>query len=612
MHESRRDVGSSIGALDLMPGAGGGPLILPDDGVRQGAEATAPHVVTTLTDDGTHRYIDLGDEVWDDFAPHYPRRVLPPFYDLPPRTGSPVMPPKGRFPEDGPDEEESPDGFQAVEGAGAASPILLEHIHQEAGEGAAISITAAGLPGDQPRIAIVGCGGGGSNMVGVVDAMGLAGARTISINTDQIHLEEVDAQKRVLMGRRQTGGLGTGGDAAVGKASIESCEGVLVPMFSGKDLVLVLTSLGGGTGTGATPHLCELAREAGATVVVLATLPFKMEAARRAKGFESLPTLRASADNVLLFDMDHLMEAVPEMPVHEALGFMNELVGEVVRGLVETTTRPSRINIDFADLRAVLTEKGLSQVLIGEVDSTDPMMVVNATVDNPFADLDHTGAAGALIHITGGDELTLSSAQRIADLLTLSLDEGANVILGARIDPDMGSRVKVIALFTGIEPDEALDIDIDVSAGVTPAEGEPDLVPDPRTSDIFAHYGVTGLQEAGARREEVRLMGTQSEVDGVSYYTVSDVPLKRRAPRPEPGPAPEPAPLDTWSDAPKVRAKDGGRGWSARKGGAGQKKDTDGGVIPPELDFEFILEDWETKDPGGPRGGDPLQDIMIQ
>jgi len=305
-----------------------------------------------------------------------------------------------------------------------------------------------GVP--NPRILIVGCGGSGNNTLNRITHLGVEGAVTVAINTDKQHLDHTRSLQKLLVGRHITRGLGAGGDPATGRRCAEAGREMIKRIVTGADLVFIASGLGGGSGTGICPIVAEEAKAAGALVVGLVTTPFHVERRQRmARALEGLESLRRIADAVLVLDNNRLLHYVPNLPLDEAFSIMDQLVAEIVKGIVETITMPSLINLDFADVRAIMANGGVTMMLYGESDR-GPEEVVHEALNHPLLDVDISGATGVLIHVTGGQYMTLESASRVVDLLTAKVSEDANVIWGARQDAGFGDTIKVMAIITGV------------------------------------------------------------------------------------------------------------------------------------------------------------------
>jgi len=309
-------------------------------------------------------------------------------------------------------------------------------------------VSSLGVP--NPRILIVGCGGSGNNTLNRITHLGVEGAVTVAINTDKQHLDHTRALQKLLVGRHITRGLGAGGDPSTGRRCAEAGREMIRRIVTGADLVFIASGLGGGSGTGICPIVAEEAKAAGALVVGIVTTPFHVERRQRmTKALEGLEALRRVADAVLVLDNNRLLHYVPHLPLDEAFSIMDQLVAEIVKGIVETITLPSLINLDFADVRAIMADGGVTMMLYGESDR-GPEEVVHEALNHPLLDVDISGATGVLIHVTGGRYMTLNTASQVVDLLTSKVSENANVIWGARQDSGFGDTIKVMAIITGV------------------------------------------------------------------------------------------------------------------------------------------------------------------
>ena len=308
-----------------------------------------------------------------------------------------------------------------------------------------------------PRTLLVGCGGAGNNTVNRLYNIGVDGAETIALNTDKQHLDMIDADVKVLVGKSITKGLGAGGDPEVGRCATELGRRTLETLLKDTDLVFVTAGMGGGTGTGAAPIVAQIAKAHGAIVVAMVSTPFNVERARLIKAEEGLEDLRRDADTVIVLDNNRLLEFVPNLPIDHAFSVMDQIIAETVKGIAETITQPSLINLDYADVRTIMNSGGVAAMLVGESQSQDKARdVVREAFNHPLLEVDFRGAKGALIHITGGPDLTLKEAEEIAKALTSQLDPNANVIWGARVQRGYEGRVRVMSIVTGVQSAQVL------------------------------------------------------------------------------------------------------------------------------------------------------------
>jgi cell division protein FtsZ len=308
-----------------------------------------------------------------------------------------------------------------------------------------------------PRIVIVGCGGAGNNTVNRLYNIGVNGAESVAINTDKQHLKMIEADTKILVGKSLTNGLGAGGDPSMGERATEMAQGTIKEVLGGADLVFVTAGMGGGTGTGAAPVVSKIAKEQGAIVVGMVSTPFNIERARTVKAEEGLERLRNEADSIIVLDNNRLLDYVPNLPIGKAFSVMDQIIAETVKGISETITQPSLINLDYADMTAVMDSGGVAVMLVGETqDKNKTQEVVKDAMNHPLLDVDYRGASGGLVHITGGPDLTLKEAEGIADHITERLDAAANVIWGARIQENYKGKVRVMAIMTGVQSAQVL------------------------------------------------------------------------------------------------------------------------------------------------------------
>ncbi len=300
------------------------------------------------------------------------------------------------------------------------------------------------------RIKVVGIGGGGCNSITRLSKQRI-NAELIAINTDKTHFSIVNAHKKVLLGEKVTNGHGTGGNPEIGEQVAQLAAREIYNILDGADLIFTLAGLGGGTGSGAGPVINEIAKETGALVVSMVTMPFKAEGKKRWSIAEaSLEKFRENSNTLIVLDNNRLIELAPKLPILKAFAIMDYLIGDVIKNLAETVTLPSMMNIDFSDLQAIMRNGGTSTILYGEGNYYTPQDAVMDTLNNPLMDIDYRGASGALIHITGGKDMSLQTVYRIAEGITSGIREDAEVKIGARIDSSYTKKLKITTILTGV------------------------------------------------------------------------------------------------------------------------------------------------------------------
>lgn len=306
---------------------------------------------------------------------------------------------------------------------------------------------------ETPRIMVVGTGGAGCNSINRLAKAGIKGADLVAINTDKMHLMTIsESVKKMLIGASLTRGLGAGGYPEMGAKCADASREALDKAMDKADMVFLTAGMGGGTGTGSAPIIAEVAKGKGAIVISIVTYPFALERARLAKADQGLENLKNQSDTLIVIDNNRLVQIVPNLPIDQAFNVSDEIIARAVRGITETITTPSLINLDFADVRAVMSNGGVSMIAVGEAKGTNRVDdVVENTLNNALLDVDFTGATGVLLHVTGGPDMTLGECNTIGEMLTEKVDPNATVIWGARIDPSMEGKIEVIAIFTGIQ-----------------------------------------------------------------------------------------------------------------------------------------------------------------
>jgi len=303
----------------------------------------------------------------------------------------------------------------------------------------------------RPKILVVGCGNSGNNTVDRLNDIRIDGAQTMAVNTDGIHLGRVRAGKKVLVGRSVTRGLGSGGDPDLARRACETSIWSLKEALEGADLVFVTAGLGGGTGTGVSPLICEIARDKGATVVGMFSLPFEEGPSKRSIVMGGVEALQDVTNTLIIFDNNRILDLAPDLKRSQAFSVMDQLIAEITKGIVETITLPSLINLDFADVKTIMSEGGLSSALVGEGNVEDEAEdIVKKVLNNPMLDMDWRGATGCLLHITGGPDLSLKKAATVASTLTGELDPLANVIWGARVKEGHEGKISLMSIITGV------------------------------------------------------------------------------------------------------------------------------------------------------------------
>jgi cell division protein FtsZ len=309
------------------------------------------------------------------------------------------------------------------------------------------------LAGLRTNIRIIGIGGGGTNTIDRCVEAGIIGADLFAANTDAQHLLTVRSPHKILLGRRSTRGLGAGAVPQIGEEAAREAEEELRNVLQGADMVFITCGLGGGTGTGGAPYVASLAKEMGALTVAICTYPFQAEGAIRWENAEyGLERLRSHADTVIVIPNDKLLEVVPRLPLNAAFKVADEVLMRSIKGLTEIITKPGLVNLDFNDIKTIMTGGGVAMIGLGESDSDmRAEQAVEEAVNSPLIDVDITGATGALINVTGGNDMTVSEAERVAELLQSRINPNARIIWGAMVDPSIEHQMRVMLVVTGVK-----------------------------------------------------------------------------------------------------------------------------------------------------------------
>jgi cell division protein FtsZ len=310
----------------------------------------------------------------------------------------------------------------------------------------------AGLELSQANIKVIGVGGAGNNMIDWLSKKGVEGAEIIACNTDQQHLSVTEANKKFLIGRDLTRGLGCGGYPQKGEEAAKESMQSIREGLKQSDMVFVCAGMGGGTGTGAAPVVAQLAKEMGAIVIGTVTMPFKIERARIDKAEFGLQQLRQVADTVIVIDNNRLASIAGNLPVNQAFAVANELISTMIKGIVETIAIPSLVNLDYADVKAIMTNGGVAAIGVGASDTNNKVdEAVKGALSNPLLDINYQGATGAIIHVCGGPDMTLDDINRIGEMVTEAMDADANIIWGARVAEEMKGKITVMTIITGVQ-----------------------------------------------------------------------------------------------------------------------------------------------------------------
>lgn len=302
-------------------------------------------------------------------------------------------------------------------------------------------------------IKVVGTGGAGNNTIARIMQVGITGVEAIAMNTDAQDLLYTEADQKILLGKKATEGLGAGADPLKGEEAAKEAKEEIKKAIEGADMVFITCGLGGGTGTGSAPVIAEVAKKTGALTVGIVTLPFAMEGKQREKNArEGLKKLEEVVDTLIVIPNDKLLTIVPDVAIDVAFKVADEILVNAVKGIAELVTKPGLINLDFADIKAVMSEGGLAMIGMGQSDTDNRAIeAVHKALENPLLDVDIEGADGALINVVGGPELTLKESQEVVSTVAQKLSPDAKIIWGAQIQKELGDVLRAMIIVTGVK-----------------------------------------------------------------------------------------------------------------------------------------------------------------
>ena len=307
-------------------------------------------------------------------------------------------------------------------------------------------------------IRVFGVGGGGNNTLTRMKEIGIKDASMVAVNTDAQDLLYTYADEKILIGRELTHGIGAGSNPSVGAEAAHENEHEIKQKLQGADMVFITCGLGGGTGTGAAPVIAEIAKKSGALTIGIVTLPFTIEGQKRYENaMFGLEKMEENVDTLIVIPNDKLLELAPELPLHTAFKVADEILTNSVKGIAELVTRAGLVNLDFADIKAVMKNGGVAMIGMGESDSGERAVeAVEKAIDNPLLDVNITGATGALVNIIGGLDLTLDEARKVIETVGKKISPDSKMIWGAQLSEDMGKTLRVLLIVTGVKSPQIL------------------------------------------------------------------------------------------------------------------------------------------------------------
>jgi len=308
------------------------------------------------------------------------------------------------------------------------------------------------------KIKVIGVGGGGGNSLSRMREIGIKGGELIAINTDAQDLLYANADKKILIGKELTQGLGSGSNPRVGEEAAKESASEIKKKISGSDMIFITCGMGGGTGTGAAPVVASLAKKQGALTIGVVTLPFTIEGRKRIENaMMGLEKLESVVDTLIVIPNDKLLELAPELPLHTAFKISDEILTNAVKGTTELVTTSGLVNLDFADVKTVMIDGGVSLIGMGESDSAQRALeAVEKAIQNPLLDVDISNATGALVNVVGGPDMSLDECKIIIETVGNRLSPDAKLIWGAQISEDMEKSIRVLLIVTGVKSSQIL------------------------------------------------------------------------------------------------------------------------------------------------------------
>lgn len=329
------------------------------------------------------------------------------------------------------------------------------------------------------NILIVGCGGGGNNTLTRLSGEGLKGVEMLAANTDAQHLLATIAENKMLIGRECARGMGAGSDPVVGQAAADESRNEILEACMDADIVFLTAGLGGGTGTGSLPVFAKLAKQQKALTIAVVTMPFTNEGAQRMENArQGLERLRKVVDTVIVIPNDRLLnDDISQLPLNQAFREADDILAGAIKCMSEITTATGLVNIDFADLRSIMSSGGVAMIGTGEGSGPERAAdAVKAALSSPLIDVDIEGASGALINVTGGSDMSLKEAETVLDEIYSKINKEARIIWGASVDPELENTIRVMLVVTGVKSEQIL--------------GPPSSIED----DLETRYGIDFVQ----------------------------------------------------------------------------------------------------------------------
>jgi cell division protein FtsZ len=375
------------------------------------------------------------------------------------------------------------------------------------------------------QIKVIGVGGGGSNAVNRMIDEGLGGVEFLAVNTDAQALLLSEAPKRVRIGDKLTRGLGAGGDPEMGRKAAEESSDELYQVLDGADMVFITAGIGGGTGTGAAPIIAKVAKEVGALTIGVVTRPFTFEGSHRARTAQAgIELLKEQVDTLIVIPNDRLLQIVDKKAnLQDAFRVADDVLRQGIQGISELITVPGLINLDFADVRTIMSEGGAALMAVGRASGEDRAhKAAESAISSQLLDVTIDGARGILFNVTGGSDMTLFEVNEAAAIIKETAHPDVNLIFGAVVDPDMGEELRITVIATGFEQ-PAMSPQMRSQAHSRAREREPRRQPAMSTASLF---GGRGQERQEPRRQPAPDNAPQAETPTISASPAEPFPVR--------------------------------------------------------------------------------------
>ena len=305
-------------------------------------------------------------------------------------------------------------------------------------------------------IKVIGCGGSGTNTIQRMTEEGIFGAELFALNTDAQHLLFSKVDRKLLIGKKTTRGLGAGSIPRFGEEAARENDSDIKSMVEDADMVFVTCGLGGGTGTGSAPIVAQAAQEAGALTIGVVTLPFSAEGEVRRENMDyGLEKLRENTDTLIVIPNDKLLDVVPRLPLNDAFKVADDVLMRAVKGITELITKPGLINLDFADVRTVMKDGGMAMIGFGESDGQNKAIEsVRKALSSPLLEVDVTDAKAALVNVIGGGDMTVEEAEGALQEVYRMMNPEARIIWGVQVSPELKNMIRTLLIVTGVKSEQ--------------------------------------------------------------------------------------------------------------------------------------------------------------